>query len=140
MESTVEEVNKKVAESIVNVLDKFDKTEDLNSKEASIIIQQAADMYKTFATYDTEMKRLALDQQIADDKKIADDAANKVEKMNFWATVADIVVKTALGTSSSMFNAAIFQHLLNAEKDTTIGSTSMKTCLRGGFKIFKNNT
>lgn len=133
----MEEVNKRVAESIMSTLDRFD-TLDLNSKEASVVVQQVAELYKALTTHELEEERLKLDQQIAFDKQLADEAVARNDKRTFWLGVADVFTRFCLGASNSVFNAAIFQNLLEAEKDVTIGSTSMKTFLRGGFKIFKN--
>lgn len=144
------EVNEQVAESIVNALKRFE-TEDLGSLNAANTIKEVSELYKTLTMYEIEMEKLDLEeklesdklkveQQVANDKKAADEASHKTEVLGFWATVGDTFARFVLGTASSMFNAAIFQHLLNAEKETTIGSTSMKTFLKGGFKIFKNNT
>lgn len=134
----VKEVNERVAQSIKDTLDRFDKM-DLNSTEASIVVKEVAEMYKAYATFDLEDRRLKLDEQIAYDKQRADEATAANDKRTFWTNVGDIFCRTLLGTASTMFNAAIFQNLMQAEKDTTIGSTSMKTFLRGGFKIFRNN-
>lgn len=127
----MEEVNRMIKDMIEM---NYDALEDLNpnSEEAKALVRSTVDLYKVLSEYEIQQQRINLES----DQKAKDD---KIEKHNGWIKIGDIVIRAGLTIVTSLFNAAIFRNLTIMEKDTTVGSTSLKTFLKGGFNIFKPN-
>ena len=145
----MEEVLTKTKETIISNLNEL-STLMPGSEEAETLWSCTDNLLKTYLTANIDLERLDLEgKKVSYEREVnlekeenarkSEELKARDEKRNFWIKVADITARVCMTTMASMFNAAVFQHLLNFERDSTVGSTSTKTFLRGGLNIFKTN-
>ena len=132
MDETIVQIRETIAKNCA----KLNKEMVPGSAEAESLARYTNDLIKIYLDYMYEATKLEAEKK---EKEVLKTSEKKAKRIDIAIRVGEALSKVGVAIMTSMFNAAVFQKLMLFEENSTIGSTSTRTFLRGGLNIFKSS-